>query len=309
MKRKKTNTDSYWFNIFLVVLGIIGLWSWFVIYSDSFLTTNNAIVEGRLLTVNSRISGFVTHIYATNSLEVKKGDLLAEIDPTDISIKLRQTEDKLKTAKIKLAVCERNQAEENRLANRLSDFDNFAKTYGEGVAQHTQANKQVLTDPKPTVNGKALLNEEKPSEEEEEQLNPDELKAEIKQCESQIEQLKLDLSNTKIYATQDGVVSGINVREGEFVESSDSILSIIPKRVWISAYYTPLQAEKIVIGQPVIIKITKYPTRRFKGVVEDFRNDKENHTDRVQVRITFTEDYSDFDIKPASKVSASVKIK
>ena len=68
MKRKKTNTNSYWFNIFLVVLGIIGLWSWFVIYSDSFLTTNNAIVEGRLLTVNSRISGFVTHIYATNSL-------------------------------------------------------------------------------------------------------------------------------------------------------------------------------------------------------------------------------------------------
>lgn len=306
MKKKKTNTDSYLFNIFLVVLGIIGLWSWFVIYSDSFVTTNNAVVEGRLLTVNSRVSGFITHIYATNSLEVKKGDLLAEIDPTDISIKIRQTEDKLKTAKIKLTICQRNEAEENRLANRLSDFDNFATTYGEGVAQHTQANKNVLTEPKPTVNGKTLPNEEKQKEEEE--LNPDELKAEIKQCESQIEQLKLDLSNTKIYATQDGVVSAINVREGEFVESSDAILSIIPKRVWISAYYSPLEAEKIVIGQPVIIKINKYPARRFKGVVDDFRNE-ENNTGRVHVKITFTEDYSAYDIQPASKVSASVKIK
>lgn len=311
MKRKKTNTESYWFNIILVLLGIIGLWCWFVVNAESYVTTNNAIVEGRLLTVNSRVSGFVTHVYATNSLEVKRGDLVADVDPTDIAIKLRQTEDKLKTAKIKLAIYEKREALEKEQSNRLSDYDSFAKTYGEGIVQHTE-NKQVLTETKPTVNVK-LLNEPKGKlEEEEEEIDPKQLKEDIKKYEAEIEQLKLDLSNTKIYVGQDGTVSGINIREGDFIEPADAILSVIPKRVWVSAYYTEEQADKILAGQPVVVKITKYPTRKFKGVVEDIiRPDMNKNPEqkKVQVKIMFTEDYSEFDIPPGAKVSASVKIK
>lgn len=310
MKRKKSDTDSYWFNIVLVILGIIGLWCWFTINAGNYVTTNNAIVEGRLLTINSRVAGFVTHVYATNSLEVKKGDLVAEVDSTDIIIKLRQSEDKLKTAKIKLAIYEKQAALEKEQSNRLIDYDNFARTYGEGIVQHTE-NKQVLTETKPAMNGK-LLNEPNSAEEEEEKFDPNQLREDIKKYEAEIEQLKLDLSNTKIYASQDGTVSGINIKEGDFIEPAEPILSVIPKRVWVSAYYTEEQIDKISAGQPVVVKINKYPTRRFKGVVDDVLGVKENeHTanKKFQVKIMFTEDYSEFDIPPGSKVSVSVKIK
>jgi membrane fusion protein (multidrug efflux system) len=153
----------------------------------------------------------------------------------------------------------------------------------------------------------------------------EELTAEIQRLEAEVAEYKLDLSYTKIYASQDGLISARNVEEGNYVQVAQPLLSIVPKRVWIIANFKEIQLTHMSAGQPVKIKIDTYPNRTFKGVVDSIQRSTgaksslfppENAVgsyvkivQRVPVKIVFTEDYSDFNIVPGMSVVPTVKVK
>ncbi len=352
---------SFYKKALLTLLGLTLLVVGINIYSTNYETTTDATVEGRLVTISPRVSGFVTHIYAEEGLEVKKGDLLMEIDYSPYVEKLRKTESELKVTRTKLAMAEydpetgarRTSTFLNKIRFPHSSFDNYSSKYGEGIdidpeedkGFHLKYDKSVLTDlskdikskkqvkPQQTSPQTAQTSQNSPNpnqpkkdgEEEEEVLDPVQLGQDVKRLEAMVEQLKLDLSYTKIYATQDGTVSNCRISVGEMADVGQGVISIIPKRVWITAKFNPVQTESMVIGQPVVVKISKYPARRFKGVVEDIKRSPESEwitpeqdkkqdtpqipSGKVVVRITFVEDYSDYDITPGMTVTASVKIR
>ncbi len=359
MKNRKKDDMSFYKKALLILGGLVILLVGINIYSANYETTSDAVVEGRLVTVAPKVSGFVTHIYVEDGLEVKKGDLLMEIDYSVYIDKLRKAESELKVARTKLAMAyydpETGARRPNRFLDKIrfphSGFDNFTSKFGAGIDTDPDEDrgfsfkydKSVLTDQTknpPKEKPKALPkdapakvaegvqnpnNQNMNGENEEEELDPKELAREVKRLEAIVEQLKLDLSYTKVYATQDGTISSCRVHVGEMADVGQGVISIIPKRVWITAKYSSLQAEKMVIGQPVVIRTTKYPARSFKGVVEDIKRTPESewvmpaggmtselrqNTDgKVAVKISFIEDYSDYNFTPGMKVTALVKIK
>ena len=61
--------------------------------------TDDAYVDGHSSAVSSRVSGTVAKVYIDDNQLVKKGDLLATLDPTDYQIKVDQAQAAVDLAK------------------------------------------------------------------------------------------------------------------------------------------------------------------------------------------------------------------
>lgn len=302
MKNYKKQSNKYLLIPILILVGIFTFLTARSFYSTCYQVSEKSFIEGKLLSVTPKIDGFITHVYVQDNQEVSKGDLLLEIDSGDTVMKLQKAEKDLRDAKIKLDFIKResdkNIQDPNQPANPFMKhkFNEYERMYGEGLVSEPKQEK-VQPDP----------NQAK-TESEEEEISPEELKENIKLLESEIEQLKLNLSYTKVYAPQDGVVQIRDLKEGDYAEIGQNMLSIIPRRMWVTANFSEEQTAEISAGQPVIIRIKTYPTKRFKGVVDSVQFSEKN-SGIVPVRIMFTEDYSDYDMKPGTSVKAIVKVK
>jgi len=74
--------------IVLLVVGIIGMRYW--LYARSHETTDDAFVDGHIIQVSTKASGYVAKVYVTDNQQVKAGDLLAELDARDYEAKVTQ---------------------------------------------------------------------------------------------------------------------------------------------------------------------------------------------------------------------------
>jgi membrane fusion protein, multidrug efflux system len=77
--------------VFAVVLvaAVIGgrmLWS----YLESYEDTDDAQIDGNIYAITSRIAGTVKAVYVEDNQQVKTGQVLVELDPSDYSVSVEQ---------------------------------------------------------------------------------------------------------------------------------------------------------------------------------------------------------------------------
>ncbi len=72
----------------VVVCVIIGLY--YYVYSLSHESTDDAFIDGHIVQVSPSVSGHILKVYIQDNQQVKVGDLLAEIDPSDYLVALSQ---------------------------------------------------------------------------------------------------------------------------------------------------------------------------------------------------------------------------
>ncbi len=89
--------------VLLLVLGVF-----FYLYLSSYENTDDAFIDGHTDPISPRISGFVTGVYVENTYRVKKGQLLAQIDPRDNQITKENNVAQLSQAKAAVAAQEPN---------------------------------------------------------------------------------------------------------------------------------------------------------------------------------------------------------
>ncbi len=73
--------------VVLIVL-VLGLRYW--LYARSHETTDDAFIDGHIVQVSPKVSGYVTKVYVTDNQSVNAGDLIVELDPRDFEAKLAQ---------------------------------------------------------------------------------------------------------------------------------------------------------------------------------------------------------------------------
>jgi len=151
--------------------------------------------------------------------------------------------------------------------------------------------------------------------------------AQIAQAEAVVHQAELDLSYTKIYAPDDGVVTKKAIQEGQLVQPGAALLALSQSdEVWVVANFKETQLEKMRIGQPVDVKVDAYPNEVFHGKIDSFQPGTgsrfsvlpaENATgnyvkvvQRVPVKIVFDENPDRVHLlAPGMSVEPSVKIR
>ncbi len=281
-------------------------------------------------------------LHIKDNQEVKKGDILLEIDPNDYIVALEQKEAKLLEAKAQLNASHNDIQENTSLSNKTGKdissvktrLDFAKRTYGRDLmlSKDGIVSKEELDSSKTAYNS---LNANYLAEQEKKKAadiaiqssiaKRQEIEALIKRLESEIDEAKLNLSYTKIYAPQDGKISARTVEEGNYVQVAQPLMSIVSDEVWIVANYKETQLGQVREGQDVTIKIDTYPKKRFKGKVDSLQRatgaksslfPPENAVgsyvkivQRIPVKIIFCEDISGYNIAPGMSVVPKIKIR
>lgn len=75
----------------------------YYLHSRSFVSTDNAFIEGSIVQVSPRVPGQVVKVHVTDNQRVRKGDLLVEIDARDYELKVAETKARLLDAQARLS--------------------------------------------------------------------------------------------------------------------------------------------------------------------------------------------------------------
>lgn len=326
--------------ITFAILALGGIYA--LLHAHYYQSTDDAFIEGHIVSVAPRVSGPVVKLLIKDNQEVKKGDLLLEIDPNDYIVALEQKEAKLLEAKAQLSASNQNIEENQTISSKTvkdissvkSKLDNAKSIYERDLklSKDGIVSQEELNNSKTTYNS---LHANYMAEQEKKRAadiavksaiaRRAEIEALIKRLESEIDEAKLNLSYTKIYAPQDGKISARTVEEGNYVQIAQPLMSIVSDDVWIVANYKETQLEQVREGQDVIIKIDTYPKKRFKGKVDSLQRatgaksslfPPENAVgsyvkivQRIPVKIIFSEDISGYNIAPGMSVVPKIKIR
>ena len=113
------------------------------------------------------------------------------------------------------------------------------------------------------------------------------------------------MERIKIFASQDGIVSKLNVREGQYVKPDTELLSIEDlSQIWIIAEVFEYQANWVKKNQPAIATLPYLPAKKWQGMVDYVYPRLDPKTRTLRVRLTFPN--PDLTLKP--NMYANVKI-
>lgn len=312
------------------------------IHSLYFQSTDDAFIEGNIISIAPKVEGHIIKLLIDDNVEVKKGDLLLEIDPVDYEVALKRKEAELEAAKAALNMAEKQikqsgfelkktnediTSTSSKLDFARKDFTRYDEMYKKGIASKQEYDKAKTSFTVALANQKAALQNKNSSESflETSKANRKAKAAEIKKLEAEVEAAKLNLSYTKIYAPSNGLITNRGVEEGNYVQVGQNMFAIVPKKVWIVANFKETQLTNMKKGQEVTIKIDTYPNKKFKGKVDSIQRatgakaslfPPENAVgsyvkvvQRVPVKIVFVDEIKDFNIVPGMSVVPTVKVK
>jgi len=162
--------------------------------------------------VKSRVAGMIKRVAFTEGQDVKKGDLLFEIDPAPFEEALR-----LHEANILKDHALEKQAEAQAIRERVQEknarqqADRYEELQKQGIISRDQAEQLRTTAEAAEAALAANL------------ANIESARASARADESRINQARIQLGYTKITAPISGRTGVINVKEGNLVKENDSI--------------------------------------------------------------------------------------
>ncbi len=319
---KKKRTKKVVKKRFLIpslVIFFVCLFGW--LYFSTFETTDDAFVEGHIIRVSPKVTGIIEKLYVDDNEHVKKGKLLLTIDDRDYKVKYEQAKAAYEMAlyKQKSAVVDKNAAQTD-LKVAQQDFDRYKNLYDKGAVSQQEydraKSKYDLAKANLATAQQAVFSKEKNKVAD----------AELKRLEAAMNQAKLELSYTKIFASEDGKITNRSAEEGAYINAGAPLFSIVPDKRWVVANFKETQLNKIRVGQKVKIKIDAYPHLKLEGKVDSIQSSTgakasmfppENAVgsyvkvvQRVPVKIVFTSKIDpQYSIEPGMSVVPKVLVK
>jgi membrane fusion protein (multidrug efflux system) len=149
--------------------------------------------------------------------------------------------------------------------------------------------------------------------------------SQFSESQTNVAAAKLNLSYTRIVAPADGRVTRKAVEPGDYLQTGQQIMAIVPTEVWVVANFKESQLRKMKPGQPVRVEIDALGGRAFAAHVDSVQAGSgaafsllppENATgnfvkvvQRVPVKIVFDEPLpADHTIGPGLSVTPSVQV-
>jgi len=189
-------------------------------------------VSGRLEAVNVRLGD-----------QVRRGQLLATLEDRELREQVRQNEASLEVSKA--TVRQREADLKNAQSNLERSRNLFARNL---IARQTLDDAEARYD--------AAL------------AQVDLAKAQGNQATARLEELRINLSNTRILSPVDGFVGSRSLDPGAFVGTNSSFLSVVDIHfVRLVANLVEKDLRRIVIDMPAQVEVDAYPGEVFQGRV------------------------------------------
>lgn len=260
--------------IFLVfiLLVIAGSSALYMQRAATRVTTDDAYVEGRIHSIAPKVSGTVLKVYVEDNQNIKKGDLLLEIDPLDYELKAAEAQAGLDAENARLIDAEAGiktavaalEIQDVSFSQALLDKDRAQALYKEEVITKEKSEKAMTAYNMASAQVRAAkeqVEKAKSAKTLEEFL--------IKQKDTALKIARTNLSYSKIYAPSDGYVTHKSVEVGNQIQAGQPLMAIVAlDDIWIIANYKETQLKNVLPGQRVLIKIDTYAGKVFSGKVD-----------------------------------------
>ena len=242
--------------------------------------------------VGSQISGQVLEIHADFNTQVKKGQVIARIDPQSFELRVNQTRADLDAARSAVAVASSSlaaqRAELGRVRINLADAE---RDFGR---KKTLVEKNFIA-PAELDKARTLYEatrEQQKAVEAQIQVNEsqvDSARAAVTQRESLLKQAQVDLERTIIRAPVDGTVILKNVDAGQTVAASlqAPVLFTIAqdlRDMQVETAIDEADVGRLRVGQAATFTVDAFPRRNFSGEIRQIRKSPVN----VQNVISYT---------------------
>ena len=241
-----------------------------------------------LVTVGSQISGQVTAVLADFNSPVKKGDVLAEIDPSTYEAQLEQGNAQIASARASLAQAQAT------LKNAELDY-----------RRKTDLGKQKLVSQGDVDQARATYEQARA------QVNS--AQAQIRQQTASLKNTQVNIGRSIIRSPVDGVVLTRKIEPGQTVAASFSAPELFTIAEDLSKMKIELAVDESDIGQvkqgqSVSFSADAFPDRQFKGVVDQVRLSATTSNNVVTYPVVVTVDNSDGTLLPGLTVNAEIEV-
>ncbi len=301
----------------LIFLGVIG-----AIISSLYLTTSNAYVSEYLIPVQSKIEGKIIELNLQEGMNVKKGEILAELE-SNLDLKrveqlendflraqqeLKSFEDEISKINIKMKQAQKNiDVAKQNLENANNDYVLYKIQFKDGTVTKKDLEKAIKNlelaqvefeeaQAQVGLNSSAL---EKIVSKKDIQLD------EMKTLIHELEQAKLELSFATITAQKSGIITDISAKLGDLVNEKTKMATIIPQECTIMANFKKLPSKNLKVGQKASVKIYTTSFKAFEGEVVEILPEKSN---LIPAKIKITTGLKDRKIKTKARAFVKVRV-
>jgi RND family efflux transporter MFP subunit len=213
----------------VVVLALLAALGMYQRYSTQPWTRDGQ-VRANIVGIASRVAGPIVQIPIRDNQQVKKGDLLFEIDPSTYIATVNNCGAKLQQAQAAQIQAKQELDRQTTLyqtkVNDLRDLQNAQDSYVAAEANTAAAQADLQT-------------------------------------------AQLNLSYTKIFAPVDGYLTNMNTSAGTYVYAGEQLLALVDAgSFWIAAYFMETQLHHLQEGGKASITFIGRNNQPFEGLIE-----------------------------------------
>ena len=271
-----------------------------------FVHETDARVAADMVSVSSRVDGWLIARPVRSGDTVAKGDTIAVIDARDAEARLtellaeldrieaeraefvaeiemvdNQTRSRILSERARLAASdalvlavehEFEYAErEFKRAEQLTETGVVsAKVLDEARTGYLTAQKELVRARAMVATARAMVDEAQAARREINLLERQRATLDYREAVvlARIDRQQLDIADRTMTAPFDGVVSRAFVDPGEYVEAGQRIALLHdPEKIYVEANIRETDIRRLVLGQPVTIEVDAYPDRPFTGTI------------------------------------------
>lgn len=258
-------------------------------YTLSHESTDDAYVDGTIVPISPQVSGQVIAVHVRENQDVRKGEPLFEIDPTDYRARVDQAQATLaakraaaKAAAAQVKVAERSVAQMKALvgvATANLDLAALQRNRARALLAKGAGSQNAYDEAESAWKVDRARREEARSSADEadaalENARAQHASAELaaKDAESALVLARIDLDRTRVVAPRAGRIAMKQVDRGRYVATGEEVMALVDlAHVWVRANYKETQVGRMRVGQPVDIEVDAYPGRHFHGRVESLQ--------------------------------------
>jgi membrane fusion protein, multidrug efflux system len=270
MVQKKKDWKVYIPLMVVIVVVVVGGVYWYIDYSK-YIKTDDAYVTSDVVTVSPKIMGRINKLYVEEGDSVKEGQLLAELDSTDllaqkhqlIAAKEQTVAGKLQsvakydydvknTEVLRIGLerskedFERAKAQFNGGVMTKEQFDHVKKSLETAQAQYNAAMSQLNLSKTQIASAEATVNS----------------------SDAQINVLNTQLRNTRLYASTSGLIAKRWLLPGDIANPGQSVYTINNNTgFWVMVYLEETKVEHLHLGQSTKFTLDTYPDITFTGKI------------------------------------------
>ena len=253
----------------LVLVAGLGAGSWYWTISQRYVSTDDAYVAADSAQVTPQVGGTISAVAVTDTMHVKRGQVLVRIDPSDAALALAQAQANYAQAQrlVRQNVANAGEAAA-QIAGRQADVVNARLEYARRVALAKQgaiADEQLTSARNTLETAEAALAAAKQALVAQQALTRGsdvEHNPQVLQAKAALDTARLNLSRTIIRAPFDGVIAEKAAQIGERVDVGQVLMTVVPEsQAYVNANFKEGQLTQVHNGEPVMLTSDLYGSR------------------------------------------------